>query len=281
MQVIERVVELSAALDAERAAGAGVGLVPTMGALHDGHLSLVERASAECGCVCLTVFVNPLQFGRGEDLDSYPRRLEADVAAAAKAGATLAFAPSVEEMYPADPDVTVRVERLGSVLEGERRPGHLDGMATVVAKLFAMAGRCRAYFGKKDFQQLAVVRRLVQDLSFPVEVVGCPTVRAADGLALSSRNAYLSPDEREAAPVLFRALRAGAATMVAGERDPGAVRELVGAVVEAEPLARLDYAATVDAVTLEVPPSLAGDVRLLVAAHFGRTRLIDNLGVSL
>lgn len=281
MRVLAYVEELSAALEGERAAGAVVGLVPTMGALHEGHLSLVERASDECGAVCVTVFVNPLQFGVGEDLDAYPRPLEADMKVASEAGATLVFAPSRDEMFPSEPDVTVHAGRLGSRLEGAHRPGHLDGVATVVAKFFAMAGPCRAYFGEKDFQQLIVVRRLVRDLSYPVEVVGCPTVRAADGLALSSRNAYLSFEEREAAPVLFRALQAGAAMVLAGERQPEPVDDLMAAIIEAEPLARLDYAAAVGAATLERPSHLGGEVRLLGAASFGRARLIDNLGVSL
>jgi pantoate--beta-alanine ligase len=174
----------------------------------------------------------------------------------------------------------VRVAGLGDVLEGASRPGHFDGVATVVAKLFALAGRCRAYFGEKDFQQLVVVRRLAADLSFPVEVVGCPTVRGFDGVALSSRNRYLSTEEREAAAVLPRALAAGAASMRAGESDPDEVRELMAAIAGAEPLVELDYAAVVDAATLAPPPTLAGDLRLLVAARIGGVRLIDNVGVS-
>ena len=279
MQVIERAAELAEALDAERGAGSAVGLVPTMGALHDGHASLIERAAAECQSVCVSVFVNPLQFGPGEDLASYPRDLEADLRIAEKAGAGVVFAPSTEEMSPDDRRTTVHVEGLGEVLEGASRPGHFDGVATVVAKLFALAGRCRAYFGEKDFQQLVIVRRLAADLSFPVEVVGCPTVRGFDGVALSSRNRYLSPEEREAAAVLSRALAAGAASLRAGEADPAEVRELVAAIVEAEPLVELDYAAVVDAATLAPPATLAGELRLLVAAGIGRTRLIDNVGV--
>ncbi|MGH9182869.1 MAG: pantoate--beta-alanine ligase [Acidimicrobiales bacterium] len=281
MRVIGRAAELGRVLDAERRAGRTVGLVPTMGALHEGHRSLVETAAAERDAVAVTIFVNPLQFGPGEDVASYPRDLEGDLRHAEKAGATVVFAPPVEEMCPAEGLTTVHVARLTAGLEGASRPGHLDGVATVVTKLCALAGRCRAYFGEKDFQQLVVVRRLVADLSLPVEVVACPTVRERDGLALSSRNAYLDGAERAAAPVLFRALRAGAAAILAGERDPALVRDLVASIVAAEPLVALDYAEVVDAATLETPPVLAGEVRLLAAAGIGAARLIDNIGVSL
>lgn len=280
MRVIDRVDEFVAALEAERVAGRTVGLVPTMGALHEGHASLVERAAADCDTVCVSVFVNPLQFGPAEDLANYPRDPEGDRRRAGRAGASLVFAPSEREMLPSPPLARVRVQELSEVLEGVSRPGHFDGVATVVAKLFAMAGRCRVYFGEKDYQQLLVVRRLAADLSFPVEVVGCPTVRDLDGVALSSRNRYLSAEEREAAAVLFRALRAGAATVVAGERDPGEVTALMAAVIEAEPLVHLDYAEVVGAETLAVPEKLDGQLRLLVAARVGHTRLIDNLGIG-
>ena len=276
---MERVAECRSALEAERAAGRTVGLVPTMGALHDGHRSLVERAVAAGDVVCVSVFVNPLQFGPAEDLTTYPRDLAADVRVAERSGASLVFVPPVEEMYPPGATTRVRVQGLGDVLEGASRPGHFEGVATVVTKLLSIAGRCRAYFGEKDFQQLVVVRRLVADLSLPVEVVACPTVRALDGVAVSSRNRHLSGDEREAAAVLLRALQAGAASILAGERDPGEVRALMGDIVEAEPLVELDYAEVVDAATLAVPEKLDGELRLLVAARVGTTRLIDNLGV--
>ncbi|MHB1777685.1 MAG: pantoate--beta-alanine ligase [Acidimicrobiales bacterium] len=271
----------SARLEAARARGRRVGLVPTMGALHDGHRSLVDRAAAECDLVAVTIFVNPLQFGEQADLDGYPRTLEADLAVCDAAGVDVVFAPSVEEMYPSWPAPVATSVRVGGVAEpweGASRPGHFDGVATVVTKLFALAGRCRAYFGEKDFQQLAVVRRLVGDLSLPVAVVGCPTVREPDGVAMSSRNARLSPTERQAATVLHRALEAGAAAMAAGERRPAAVADAMAAEVAAEPLARLDYAAAVDPDDLSVPAVLdAGrPVRLLVAARVGDVRLIDN-----
>ncbi len=276
--VIERVEVLRKALDTERAAGRRVGLVPTMGALHDGHLSLVRRAATECDAVAVTVFVNPLQFGPGEDLHSYPCDLEGDVALASGAGATHVFAPSVAEMYPEEVLTSVQVAQLGDGLEGRSRPGHLAGVATVVAKLFAISGACRAYFGEKDYQQLLVVGRMASDLSFPVEVVGCPTVRHPDGLALSSRNAYLSPPERQAATVLYRALEAGRALVEGGGVDGPAVRWAMASVIDREPQARLDYAEVAAAHTLEPVDRLSGDVRLLVAARVGRARLVDNMG---
>ena len=280
MQVIETIREFRAALDAERVAGRTVGLVPTMGALHAGHVALVERAAAECDVAAITIFVNPLQFGAGEDFTRYPRTFEADREKATAAGASFAFVPSVDEMYPGDVATSVRVSGLSEGLEGGSRPGHFDGVATVVSKLFNIAGPCRAYFGEKDWQQLAVVRRMSADLSAPVEVIGCETVREHDGLAMSSRNAYLSAEERAAATVLYRALSKGRDLIAAGERDPAAVNAAMAAVVDAEPLATLDYAEAVDAASLERIHPLAGDVRLLVAARLGKARLIDNLGVK-
>jgi len=282
LPVVATVAGLTRYLTDARARGASVGLVPTMGALHAGHLSLIARAVAECDVVAVSVFVNPLQFGDADDLAHYPRALDADLDQAAAAGATVAFAPPVEEMYPDGPGsvaTIVSVRDLGDRWEGAARPGHFDGVATVVTKLFAMAGPCRAYFGEKDFQQLAIVSRLARDLSFPVEVVGCPTIREPDGLARSSRNARLSPSERAAAAVLPRALRAGFDAMAEGEYRPAMVESRMVQVVEREPLARLDYAALVRAADLTPVPSLldGGPFRLLVAARVGPVRLIDNL----
>jgi len=279
MRVIERIADLRAVLDGERCAGRTVGLVPTMGALHDGHSSLIERAADECDVVCTTVFVNPLQFGPREDFAAYPRDLVRDTRRAEKAGADLVFAPAVDEMYPTGLRTTVAVSGLSDGLEGADRPGHFDGVATVVTKLFAIAGSCRAYFGEKDYQQLLLVRQLARDLSLPVEVVGCPTVREADGLALSSRNAYLDAEHREAAAVLFRSLQSGAAAIIAGERSATAVRALMGDIVAAEPLADLDYAEVAAPGDLAPLEHLDGEVRLLIAARVGPARLIDNLGV--
>ncbi|MDE3085853.1 MAG: pantoate--beta-alanine ligase [Acidobacteriota bacterium] len=282
-RVVRSASAFAAALDAARAEGRSVGLVPTMGALHAGHQALVARAAAECDVVAATVFVNPLQFDDPADLAAYHRDLPADLALAGEAGADLVFAPGVEEMYPgfpSPPATTVHVAGVTEVLEGRSRPGHFDGVATVVTKLFALAGRCRAYFGEKDFQQLAVVRRLAADLSLPVEVVGCPTVREPDGLALSSRNVRLGPEGRGAALALRGSLDAGLAALAAGERCPGAVRAAMEAVLESAPLVTPDYAEVVDAGTLRVPEVLAGEVRLLVAAVVEGVRLIDNDGTT-
>jgi pantoate--beta-alanine ligase len=277
---VEAIADLRAALDAERAAGRRVGFVPTMGYLHDGHASLIRQARARSDVVVVSIFVNPLQFGAGEDLDAYPRDLGGDSRLAEANGADLLFTPGVDEMYPAPVQTTVSVAGVSEPLEGASRPTHFAGVATVVAKLFSIVGPCAAYFGEKDFQQLAVIRRMVSDLSMPVDVVGCPTRREPDGLAMSSRNVYLSADEREAAPVVHRALQAGAASILAGERDPAAVRSLMAGIIEAEPLARLDYAEVVDAASFTVPDPLAGSLRLLAAVRFGRARLIDNVGVT-
>lgn len=272
MQVIDTIAGFRKALDDERAAGRTIGLVPTMGALHDGHASLIDAAAASCDVVAVTVFVNPLQFGAHEDLSRYPRPFSADVALAEAHGAAYVFAPPVEEMYPGRVLTSIHVDEVGEGMEGAARPGHFDGVATVVAKLFHAAGPCTAFFGEKDWQQLEVVRRMTADLSFPVEIVGRPTVRAEDGLALSSRNVYLDDAERAAAPVLHRALTAAAEAVRAGERDLSALRATIAGIIATEPLARLDYAEAI---------RTGDEIRLLVAAHIGPARLIDNLGVTL
>jgi pantoate--beta-alanine ligase len=281
--VITSAPAFSDALEAERALGRRVGLVPTMGALHAGHRSLVARAAAECDVVAVTVFVNPLQFDKADDLARYPRDLEGDVLQAAEAGASIVFAPPVQEMYPGFPApvaTSVHVDAVGDVLEGASRPGHFDGVATVVAKLCSLAGRARVYFGEKDYQQLAVVRRMATDLSLPVEIVACATVREDDGLALSSRNARLSAADRRAAVALHRALGAGIGLIAAGERDPVRVGAAMEAVLSATDGVTSDYAVAVDATTLYATDVLAGEVRLLVAATVGPVRLIDNVGLA-
>jgi pantoate--beta-alanine ligase len=281
IEVHETVADARAAIDVARRAGKSVGLVPTMGALHAGHESLIARAASECDTVVVTIFVNPLQFGKGEDLNAYPRSLAGDIFLADENGAAIVFAPSVEEMYGDGVATTVSVRGpLTEVLEGASRPTHFDGVATVVAKLFSIVGPCSAYFGEKDFQQLAVVRRMARDLSMAVTVIGCPTVRDADGLALSSRNAYLEPDERRVAPTLHRALVAGADCVRAGARDAGEVVAAMAGTIAAEPTFELDYAAVVDAATFTTPDPLTGELRLLAAARLGKARLIDNLGVT-
>ena len=282
---IATIAELRGRLDADRTAGRAVGFVPTMGFLHDGHVSLMRAARADTDVVVSSVFVNPLQFAAHEDLDDYPRDLDRDASLAAEAGIDVLFVPSVDEMYPEPVQTTVTVAGVSEGFEGASRPTHFAGVATVVAKLFSIVGPCRAYFGEKDFQQLAVVRRMVADLSLPVTVIGCETVREPDGLAMSSRNAYLSDAQRAGAPVVHRALRSAAAAILAGEHDPAQLRALMARIVADEPEAELDYADVVDATTFTTPTTLdpgvlGGDLRLLAAVRFGTTRLIDNVGVT-
>jgi pantoate--beta-alanine ligase len=265
-------------LAAERHAGRSVGLVPTMGALHAGHLSLMAAARRARDVVAATIFVNPLQFGPTEDFDAYPRDEAGDAAAAESAGVDVLFVPAVESMYPGGaPATTVEVRPLSGILEGASRPGHFAGVGTVVTKLLALAGECAAYFGEKDYQQLVLVRRLVADLSLPAEIVGCPIVREPDGLALSSRNRRLPPAARAAAPVLHRALAAGRAAIAGGATTPAAVEAVMGEVLAGEAAAEVDYAVARDAATLEPPATVDGAVRLLVAARLGGVRLIDNV----
>jgi pantoate--beta-alanine ligase len=282
VQVHPTIASLRAALDGVRAGGGRVGFVPTMGYLHEGHLSLVGAAVAD-GCVAAaSVFVNPLQFAADEDLADYPRDLERDLRLLEEAGTAHVLVPSVEEMYPTGtPATVVTVRGASEGMEGAARPTHFAGVATVVTKLFAIVGPARSYFGEKDYQQLVVVRRLAADLSLPVEVVGCPTVREPDGLARSSRNVYLGPAERAAAPVLHRALQAGVAAVLAGERSGAAVAALVRDVLAAEPLVDPDYAEVRDAASLAPLDRLVAgqEVRILVAARVGRPRLLDNAGV--
>ena len=278
MCTVERVDDVRRVADDIRHSGGTVGFVPTMGFLHDGHRSLMRAARAVHDVVVVSVFVNPLQFGPAEDLDAYPRDLPRDADIARAEGVDVLFVPSVAEMYPEPPLTTVSVAGLTDGLCGTTRPLHFAGVATVVAKLLAIMGPCHAYFGRKDFQQLAVVRRLVPDLSLPVTVVGCPTVREADGVARSSRNAYLAPAERAAATVLMRALAAGVEAVHAGERAAGRVGDAVAAVVAAEPLATLDYAEVRRADDLAACERLDDGVEavLALAARIGITLLIDN-----
>ena len=279
-EVHATIASFRAALDAARAEGAGVGFVPTMGYLHDGHGSLMRAASADCDVAAASIFVNPLQFAANEDLSDYPRDLERDLALADECGVTHVLVPSVEEMYPTPILTTVTVADITARFEGAARPEHFAGVATVVAKLFSLVGPCRAYFGEKDFQQLAVVRRMALDLSMPVTVVGCPIVREPDGLAMSSRNVYLSEAQRAAAPVLHRSLLEAVAAVAAGERSVASVESVVADAVAAEPEAVLDYASLVDAATLEPATAVTGTQRLLVAARFGTTRLLDNIAIA-
>jgi len=278
VEVIRRAGELTDAADRARAGGRMVGFVPTMGFFHEGHRSLLRAARAECDVAAVSIFVNPLQFGPGEDLASYPRDVDRDLAIADAEGIDLAFMPHVEEMYPGGtPEVTVDPGPLAQRLEGASRPGHFRGVLTVVAKLFQVVGRSRAYFGEKDFQQLVLVRRMVNDLSFPVEIVGCPVSREPDGLAMSSRNVYLSPEERQAAVCLYEGLRAAAKRVHDGDRGVEQVVAEIADRIDAEPLAELDYAAVVDEATFEDVDRLEGPARALVSATVGKPRLIDNV----
>ncbi len=259
-----------------RADGASIGLVPTMGALHAGHMSLVDRARRENDKVVVSVFVNPIQFGAGEDLSSYPRNPERDLSMLREAGVDAIYKPSVADMYPPGASTRVIVHGVTDRLEGAARPGHFEGVATVVTKLFSATSADKAYFGQKDAQQVAVVKRLASDLDIGVEICVCPTVREADGLALSSRNAYLNPAERQAAVCLSRALGLATETYGRGERDPGRLRAILTEAIAAEPLATLDYAEVVDPATFSTPGSLAA-----LAVRIGRTRLIDNHDLKL
>jgi pantoate--beta-alanine ligase len=277
----ERIADVREACEQARQRGETVGLVPTMGFFHAGHRSLMRAARAAHDLVVVTVFVNPLQFGTGEDLDGYPRDLAGDRAVAGEEGVDVLLAPSVAEMYPERVRTAVHVDGLTSCLCGAARPTHFDGVTTVVSKLFSIVGPCTAYFGRKDAQQLAVVRRMVADLDLPVRVVGCPLVREADGLAMSSRNAYLSAEERTAATVLWRALRAAAGRIEAGECSASSVVDTIRATVATEPVVALEYVEVRSAGDLEAIEHWAdrpgGEVLVAVAAQVGPARLIDNV----
>lgn len=262
--------------DAERRAGRTIGFVPTMGALHHGHASLIRAARAACDRVVVSVFVNPTQFGPNEDYERYPRTFEADRALCEREGADVVFAPSVPEIYPAGDTTVVDVGALGTVLCGASRPGHFRGVATVVTKLFAIVDPHRAYFGQKDYQQTVVIRRLVEDLRLGIEVVVCPTVRDPDGLAASSRNVYLSPDERKRALPVPAALEEARRLIRAGERSGGKIRDALGVLLSSGPSVRVDYIAIVHPDTLQPLERLAGRVVIALAVWVGNTRLIDN-----
>jgi len=261
--------------------GAGVALVPTMGALHEGHLALVRAARAQASRVVVSVFVNPTQFGPHEDFARYPRQTEKDAELLASAGCDFLFLPEVETIYPAGHATYVDPQGAALGLEGERRPGHFRGVATVVTALFELVAPQVAIFGEKDAQQLAVVRQMARDLPLPVRVVGHPIVRDADGLALSSRNAYLSPEERRAATVLYRTLLAVRSLIGAGARHAVPLREVMLAGLASEPLCQPEYAAVVDADSFQPVERLRGRVVLPVAARFGATRLLDNLQLTI
>lgn len=258
-----------------------IGFVPTMGYLHEGHLSLVRASRAECACTVVSIFVNPTQFGPQEDLDVYPQDLPRDLSLLESEGVDLVWTPTAEVMYPQRFQTWVDVEGITQFLEGAVRPGHFRGVATVVAKLFNSVQPQRAYFGQKDAQQTAVIRRMVLDLNFPIEIIVCPTVRETDGLAMSSRNSYLNPSERQAAVVLYRALNAALGAYVDGERRAGHLREIMRGIIHAEQLAELQYVSCADPDTLEeIEADITGSALLSMAVTIGNTRLIDNLLVQ-
>lgn len=273
--------EVRQAVGEARREGKRIALVPTMGALHDGHLSLVAAARERADYVVVSVFVNPTQFAPGEDFDAYPRDVERDLDLLGAEGADLVFTPTPEVMYAPDALVSVDAGPLGAVLEGATRPTHFRGVCTVVTKLFAITAPDLAFFGEKDYQQLAIIKRMARDLDLPVKVMGCPIVRECDGLAMSSRNRYLSRDERAAAPALYRALRSAETLALDGERDARVLEEAMRSQIDTEPLVEIDYAVVADAATLATLDALGtGPARALIAARVGATRLIDNLALE-
>jgi pantoate--beta-alanine ligase len=282
VELIRGAAELRARVDGPRSAGAGVGLVPTMGAMHGGHASLIRRARSEQDLVVVSIFVNPLQFGPGEDLSRYPRDEAKDVALCGSLGVDLVWAPPNEEVYP--PGIVLQAPDpgpVGETLEGAARPSHFAGVLKVVHRLFDVVGPCAAYFGEKDAQQLFVIERMIKGLGLPIAIVACPTIREPDGLALSSRNAYLGPEERAQAACLFLALSEAAGLGRAGERDTAVLIAAMAREIGATPLAELDYAAVVDVDTFEPVRTLERPSRALVAARFPSARLIDNLRLPL
>ncbi|OIQ52844.1 pantoate--beta-alanine ligase [Neomoorella thermoacetica] len=277
MELLQTIAAVRNYVAAARQRGLSIGLVPTMGYLHEGHLSLARAARQQNDVVIMSIFVNPTQFGPNEDFARYPRDLERDRELAAGAGVDAVFAPAVEEMYPAGYATYVQVEGLTEVLCGASRPGHFRGVTTVVSKLFNIVQPDRAYFGQKDYQQALVIKRMVRDLNFPIEIITIPTVREADGLALSSRNKYLTPEQRRSALSLHRALNLGSDLIKAGEREAAAVRRAMEKEITAWPETRIDYVAISDADTLKPLEKIAGRVLLALAVWVGNTRLIDNV----
>lgn len=274
MQVTKTVAETRALVKSWRKEGKTVGLVPTMGYLHEGHASLIRKCREENDIVVVSVFVNPTQFGPNEDLEAYPRDFERDNALCESLGADLIFHPEPEEMYQ-DPCAFVSIETLSENLCGKTRPIHFRGVCTVVSKLFHIVAPDKAYFGQKDAQQLAIIRKMVRDLNFDIEIVGCPIIREEDGLAKSSRNTYLNPQERQAALCLSRAVKRGQ-ELIAPGMDSEAVLKEMRAAIEAEPLARIDYVSMVDALTMRDVEKVDRDVLVAMAVYIGKTRLIDN-----
>ena len=281
MKIVSTVEQVREEVKKWRQQGLTVGLVPTMGYLHEGHKSLIDKAVAQNDKVVVSVFVNPIQFGPTEDLATYPRNLERDAALCEDAGAALIFHPEKEDMYFDDFCTYIDMDGLTKGLCGKTRPIHFRGVCTVVGKLFNIVHPDRAYFGQKDAQQLAVVRRMVRDLNFDLEIVGCPIIREEDGLAKSSRNTYLSEEERKAAVILHKGLVKGEEMVSAGEKDVKKVLDAITEIIESEPLARIDYVEAVDFDNIETIDTIEGSVLVAVSVYIGKTRLIDNFIVGL
>jgi len=277
MNYLQKVTTLKELWDARAALPEPVGFVPTMGYLHDGHISLVKHACSQSASVVVSIFVNPTQFAPTDDLDAYPRDLERDAALLQEAGANLLWVPTPEVMYPPGFQTWVNVEKITQPLEGEKRPGHFRGVTTVVTKLFNAVQPQKAFFGQKDAQQAAVIRQMVRDLNMPIEILIKPIVRERDGLAMSSRNTYLNPEERQAALVLSKSLAAAKSAYESGERDAQTIRKIMEEIINAEPLARLEYASCADYDTLEELEIISEKALLSMAVFVGKTRLIDNL----
>ena len=280
MKLVHTIIEVRTQVKEWRKQGLSVGFVPTMGYLHEGHKSLIERAVKENDKVVVSVFVNPMQFGPTEDLASYPRDIERDCALCQDAGAQLVFNPESSEMYAPDFCTFADMTGLTDVLCGKSRPVHFRGVCTVVSKLFNIVMPDRAYFGEKDAQQLAVIRRMVRDLNFDIEIVGCPIIREDDGLAKSSRNTYLSAEERKAALILSRSLELGKRALENGERSADKIREIITESINTEPLSRIDYIEVSDLFTLERQDTITSDILVAIAVYIGKTRLIDNFTFS-
>jgi pantoate--beta-alanine ligase len=281
MQTVSTIAELRKQLQTARRAGRSIGFVPTMGYFHEGHLALMRRAKAENNLVVVSLFVNPTQFGLNEDLAKYPRDLARDQQMAESAGVDMLFHPEATEIYPSGYQTKVSVAGVSQGLCGAYRPGHFDGVATVVLKLFNIVAPDRAYFGEKDAQQLRVIKRMAIDLDLDIEIIGCPIVREPDGLAMSSRNTYLSPEERRAAPILFRSLQIAKAMIDDGEWDAAKLRNGMLKVLATEPAIVLDYLEIVDGIDLQPLTVLGGEVLIALAVELGRTRLIDNMSVTM
>jgi len=282
MILIEKIEEMKFYIRERKKEGKIIGLVPTMGYLHQGHLALIKKAKEDCEVVVVSIFVNPVQFGRGEDYETYPRDLERDRDLCRREGVNVIFTPRVEEMYPQGYSTFVEVEgKLSSILEGASRPGHFRGVVTVLVKLFNIINPDYSYFGEKDYQQVLVVKKMVKDLNFNIQIIVLPTIREEDGLAISSRNSYLNKEERKAAPVLYRSLVAAREQIKRGERNPHSLISLMKSLIEKEPLAHIDYIAVVNPKTLEEIEKIDKKALLALAVKIGKTRLIDNMKIEI